>query len=319
MQNAIIYMLTNKINGKRYIGFTTDLQKRLASHKYRAEKESHNYILINAINKHGWDNFECSVLEEHPDAEYAKRVLEPKYIKEMNTFFENKKGYNMTHGGEGTLGYKKTPEECEVMSKRLKGRTLSPERIEQIRQQVTGTGNPNYGKTHSEETRNKISEGIRKAHKEGRGKRRWTEEQRKQASENKKGWKPTKEMKRKMSEAQIGKPGHAHTEEHKAYMSKIMKDREFSQDTLDKLAVYHAYFVWKISGPDNSIYETCSLKKFSKHFKFNLKTVIATIKPNYKPKRKRTSPWTAISKTKITPEEKEKFLTIPLNPWIKIQ
>ena len=50
-----IYMLKNKINGKIYIGQTIrNVEKRLEEHR----KKSRCIAIYNAIQKHGWENFE---------------------------------------------------------------------------------------------------------------------------------------------------------------------------------------------------------------------------------------------------------------------
>jgi len=57
---SIIYKITNKINGKFYIGKTvTSLEKRMSSHK----KDRRNITpLTRAIDKYGWENFDVEVL-----------------------------------------------------------------------------------------------------------------------------------------------------------------------------------------------------------------------------------------------------------------
>ncbi|WP_154990402.1 GIY-YIG nuclease family protein [Priestia megaterium] len=101
---GLIYLCTNLINGKKYIGKTIQgFNNRIAQHKYRSTTKE-NSILYNSIRKHGWDNFKWEVLEyAYSNEELSEQ--EKKYIKEYNTFFKNKNGYNMTYGGEGTTGY----------------------------------------------------------------------------------------------------------------------------------------------------------------------------------------------------------------------
>jgi group I intron endonuclease len=52
-----IYMLKNKVNGKIYIGQTTrPIRKRLGEHETGESRKCR--AIYNAIQYHGWDNFE---------------------------------------------------------------------------------------------------------------------------------------------------------------------------------------------------------------------------------------------------------------------
>ena len=57
-----VYCITNKINDKKYVGFTSmTIAERMGQHRYRA-KAGEKSIIHNAIRKYGWDNFDVSVL-----------------------------------------------------------------------------------------------------------------------------------------------------------------------------------------------------------------------------------------------------------------
>jgi group I intron endonuclease len=121
---AYIYKLTNKINGKCYIGKTVNLVKRLSGHK--CDRRSHAPIL-KAINKYGWDNFEYEVLWE--GSRELMNEMEIHYIAEYGTYKGD--GYNCTPGGDGY-----------------------PE----------GIDNPLYGKPRTNAVKKKISETKKKNH-----------------------------------------------------------------------------------------------------------------------------------------------------------
>lgn len=56
-----IYKITNKINGKNYIGQTTmNLKDRLTCHK----SPSANMVISKAIKKYGWNNFSNTPIED---------------------------------------------------------------------------------------------------------------------------------------------------------------------------------------------------------------------------------------------------------------
>ena len=63
-KRAGIYMLTNLISGKRYIGSSKNLRQRLWEHRSLLRHNKHvNRHLQNAWNKYGEDNFEYSIIE----------------------------------------------------------------------------------------------------------------------------------------------------------------------------------------------------------------------------------------------------------------
>lgn len=99
-----IYKITNNINQKPYIGKTVDsIQERWREHIYEAFSH-HSYFLIHqAMRKYGLDNFTIVELEQCSNDMLSER--EQYWIKTINTHFEEGYGYNMTHGGDGTLRY----------------------------------------------------------------------------------------------------------------------------------------------------------------------------------------------------------------------
>lgn len=98
---GFIYLVTNKINGKQYVGKTKfDINTRWIQHKSEAKRLKPNVHFIRALNKYGYDNFQVEELEKCPDENLFER--ERYYIKQYNTF---QNGYNSTLGGEGNYKY----------------------------------------------------------------------------------------------------------------------------------------------------------------------------------------------------------------------
>lgn len=92
-----IYKITNKINGKFYIGLTTEtLEKRWKNH-IRASKKCDRH-LYNSMRKYGIENFKIETIDETNDLEKLGE-LERKYISEYNST-DQSIGYNNTYGGE---------------------------------------------------------------------------------------------------------------------------------------------------------------------------------------------------------------------------
>lgn len=135
----IIYKITNKINGKVYVGQTIQtLNARKNEHKKRARNRA-NFPLYNAINKYGVENFKIVQIDEADSLEELN-LKEQYYIKHFNSMYPN--GYNLTSGGAGTLDYRHTDEDKVKMSELKKG-------------MFKGENNPFYGKHHTEEQKAK--------------------------------------------------------------------------------------------------------------------------------------------------------------------
>lgn len=90
-----VYMHTNKINGKKYVGISKDYKKRWRGGSgYRSQKKFHSAIL-----KYGWQNFKHQILEKNLTLEEAyKKEIE--YIKEYDSIYN---GYNVSIGGQSDV------------------------------------------------------------------------------------------------------------------------------------------------------------------------------------------------------------------------
>jgi len=94
----IVYLITNKINNKKYVGLTTrSLGERWKEHirKSRCEKLSINSLHYD-IKKYNKDNFEIKKLIECSNTEELCKY-ERKFIFELDTI---KEGYNRNTGGK---------------------------------------------------------------------------------------------------------------------------------------------------------------------------------------------------------------------------
>lgn len=129
IMKGIIYCYRNTINGKRYIGLTLNEKVRKNDH---LRLRGNSPYFKKALLKYGKDNFEYIVLYEEISEDRNKLIssLKLKEVEYINKYNTNHKelGYNLTKGGEGTLGYKRIhSEETKVkISNALKGRKLKP-------------------------------------------------------------------------------------------------------------------------------------------------------------------------------------------------
>lgn len=94
-----IYLVTNLINGKKYVGQSVNIKKRFQSHHlcdYKNEKgELYNTKFYQALRKYGIENFEVTVLEL-----CNKENLDEKEIYYVSYYDSFKNGYNSTEGGQ---------------------------------------------------------------------------------------------------------------------------------------------------------------------------------------------------------------------------
>ena len=97
-----IYCITNKINGKQYVGQTRySLHERFLNHCTSAKRpDRENRPLYRAMRKYGCENFDIQLLEEVPVEDLDKR--ECYWIQKLNTYHL---GYNATVGGDGKQKY----------------------------------------------------------------------------------------------------------------------------------------------------------------------------------------------------------------------
>lgn len=147
-----VYIHTNKINNKVYIGQTC--QKPENRWGDSGKKYNRNPKFWTAIQKYGWDNFKHEILESNLTLEEAN-IREQYWIKYYNSVED---GYNIQSGGNN---YIMSQEHKDKISKALTGRKLSEEtkeKLSEIAKQRTGEKNPFYGKHHSEESKLKMSE-----------------------------------------------------------------------------------------------------------------------------------------------------------------
>jgi len=143
-----IYKSTNLVNGKCYVGQTMRIfKKRQYDHIYRSDNNLDNVYFHNAIKEYGPANFKWEILYECDDALVLGVMETMKIIVNHSHWTEG--GYNLTWGGGGSNGYKHSKEAKEKISKIHKDIPLSESHKNKI-------GKGNKGKIISFETREKM-------------------------------------------------------------------------------------------------------------------------------------------------------------------
>ena len=126
-----IYLITNTVNGKIYVGKTTKtLDARWRGHVQSAMRvRSINMMLHAAIRKHGPEAFTIAAICCVSTAEELD-ALEIYHIKRLNACGRGV-GYNMTKGGDGGTPERakdsQTPEVLDKISSRVKAALAKPE------------------------------------------------------------------------------------------------------------------------------------------------------------------------------------------------
>lgn len=146
----LVYLVTNKINGKRYVGQTSQsLQRRWNRHKSPMNHRRSSY-LFNVICKYGANVFEVKplvIVGTKQEMDYYEQEL----IKIWDLRNPNK-GYNLTDGGGGMLGFKLSEETKQKMSQHVK----SEQHCLRISEAKKGNKS-RLGMSHTEETKIKMS------------------------------------------------------------------------------------------------------------------------------------------------------------------
>jgi len=160
--DAHIYLVTNTVNGKQYVGQTTT----------ESNKRGHGRVLLKAYKKHGIDNFTYERIVSNIQSRNTLNCIERFWIATCGTVIPN--GYNLESGGsEGQVW---TAERREKHSAARIGRPLNrplgsksgmkgkvyPEAGKlKLSIALTGRVGPNLGSTATAETKAKMSNSQR--------------------------------------------------------------------------------------------------------------------------------------------------------------
>lgn len=139
-----IYCIRNKINDKKYIGKSINIEHRFSAHravliKTERDKKKTNRYLHSAVQKYGLDNFEFTILEVLPEID--EQVLKDRELYWMDFYrsYERDFGYNLRRDSStASIVHQETREIFSFI--------------------FLGDGNPNYGNKWSEEQKSRMSE-----------------------------------------------------------------------------------------------------------------------------------------------------------------
>ena len=182
-----IYLWTNLVNNKVYIGQTQNFYQRMQQYYSKREKRCINL----ALSKYGFDNFDIDILEK--DISISDLDKYEQYWIDYYESYDLKKGYNICKEAGTTRGYHHTDEDKHKMSEIVKGNQNAkgktwkmPEGFGERQRQFMLGKQYCLGRKLSPETRAKIAESNRR--------RVISDESKKKMSESHKG-KTTKKVK----------------------------------------------------------------------------------------------------------------------------
>lgn len=145
---SCIYLWTNLVNNKKYVGQTQCFYARMSQYK----KGFFNNYMKNSIEKYGVDNFEIIVLEK--DIPFDKLDEREQYYLDYYESYNLDKGYNICQFASTTRGRKMSKEQREEHSRYMKEYFKNPKNKENH----SGKNHPLYGKKQTKEQREKHSQ-----------------------------------------------------------------------------------------------------------------------------------------------------------------
>lgn len=161
-----IYLLTNVVNGKKYIGQTNNLKQRYAQYKNVAKYGSGKNYVDRALFKYGIDNFTFEHIASCVDLNAANDT-EIILIAQYGTI-SRAKGYNIEEGGRNAPHTPETRQKIssglnkyyETHDGHLKGKKLPEEWKRNVSIGSMGKAGTNKGKKFSDEWKNKMSKSL---------------------------------------------------------------------------------------------------------------------------------------------------------------
>lgn len=188
-----VYLIEHTESGRRYVGWSSDVKRRVAQHFFACANRREPSRLHRAMAHHGADAFTVRVLDACSSVPEAL-AREAHWIRELGS--KSPAGFNLTDGGDGVRGALVSEESRQRLSDSHRGKRDTAEtrarKSEARRAYLAGPGGDKWrdrmaqlrgskrtaetkakqslaatGRTLSAETRAKISETKRRANSHG--------------------------------------------------------------------------------------------------------------------------------------------------------
>lgn len=138
---SCVYMWTNLVNGKKYVGQTQCFGQRMA--RYRCGYRKTN--IEKAIHEYGTENFDIVVLERDVPLDMLNE--REQYWIDYYQSYDEKYGYNVQRYARSNRGYKHTQEWRDKFSATLKDKWATDEEYRKFwSDKMSGENNYFYGK-----------------------------------------------------------------------------------------------------------------------------------------------------------------------------
>lgn len=166
-----IYIITNKINGKTYVGqkLLKKLKTRVVTPLTDGYFGSGKYI-VRAEKKYGIENFEKNILAICHNSNSAN-ILEIEYIRLYKEL--GKAEYNIAEGGHADSRKFLSDEEKEKLQDKITKAINSPDVKRKMSESHKGLTPWNFGICMSDESKQKLSENLRKLNCSEKSKKGW--------------------------------------------------------------------------------------------------------------------------------------------------
>lgn len=144
-----IYLIINKVNNKKYVGYTSKHYRTRFSQHISSSKRNNTKVLYKAMRKYGIENFEVRPISSATTLEMIK-LFEQRIIFALDTY--SKKGYNRTSGGDGSGPH--TEEHKQYMRVLMTNRHFSEETRKKMSESAKG-------KEKSEDFKKQVSQKLK--------------------------------------------------------------------------------------------------------------------------------------------------------------
>lgn len=141
-----IYKITNLVENKAYIGFTSHNPPEIRWKKHiRDANRGKGFLLHKAIRKYNTDNFSFDVIYQSLDDSHCLNIMEEYFIQKFHSHV-SENGYNLTYGGDSPMHRKcHTNETKRLMRESAKKRPpISQETKRKLSESKLGKNNPMF-------------------------------------------------------------------------------------------------------------------------------------------------------------------------------
>jgi group I intron endonuclease len=158
MSNIGVYKITNTVNGRLYIGSSSDIKHRLSGHKGDLSRgKHHSFLLQRSWDKYGSDSFKFELVELCAREEL---ISKEQYWIDATNCTNAEYGFNRSPTAGTTAGCIKTEETKKRISESKKGTVPWNKGTKGAQKWAADDSRrknpPNKGKTHSNEVRTKM-------------------------------------------------------------------------------------------------------------------------------------------------------------------